>query len=100
MYIVLFLLSSMTLCIYVSVCESMCVCVCVCYADCSMWLRDDSVYEGVERLYLELDYSPQDPQVQIIPSRKRATIYIHDTQDGMLHTANPKHLHTEKLFHS
>ena len=48
-----------------------------------MWLRDDSVYEGVERLYLELDYSPQDPQVQIVPTRKRATIYIHDTQDGM-----------------
>ena len=56
--------------------------VCTC-ADCAMWLKDDNVYEGVERLYLELDYTPLDPRVQIIPSRQRATIYIHDDNDGI-----------------
>ena len=61
-----------------------------------MWLRDDSVYEGVERLYLELDYSPQDPRVQIVPSRKKATIYIHDTEDGTQAVIflNSRHLQT------
>ena len=55
----------------------------VCYmADCSMYLRDDDVYEGVETLNLELDLSPQDPRVQIDPNRKKATIYIHDSEDG------------------
>ena len=47
-----------------------------------MWLRDDDVYEGVERLNLVLELSPQDPRVQIVPNRKKATIYIHDSQDG------------------
>lgn len=52
------------------------------YIDCTILLRDDDVYEGVERLYLELDYSPRDSRVQIIPDRKRATIYINDPEDG------------------
>ena len=51
-------------------------------ADCSMYLSDDDVYEGVETLNLELDLSPQDPRVQIDPNRKKATIYIHDSEDG------------------
>lgn len=51
--------------------------------DCSMWLKDDNVYEGVEGLYLELDRTSRDPAVRLIPDRQRAIIYIHDVDDGM-----------------
>lgn len=51
--------------------------------DCSMYLMDDNVYEGVEGLYLELDRTSQDPAVRLIPDRQRAIIYIHDVDDGM-----------------
>ena len=47
-----------------------------------MWLKNDDVYEGVEGLYLELDYTPLDPGVVIRPDRQRAVIYIHDSDDG------------------
>ena len=53
-----------------------------CYTDCSMWLKNDIVYEGVESLHLELDRSPQDPRVRIIEGKHEATIYIHDSDDG------------------
>lgn len=51
--------------------------------DCSMYLKDDNVYEGVEGLYLELDRTSQDPAVRLISDRQRAIIYIHDVDDGM-----------------
>ena len=64
------------------------------YTDCTMWLINDDVYEGVERLYLELDYTPMDTGVRIFPGRRRAIIYIHDSDDGKL-----LHTFTEFQFH-
>ena len=52
------------------------------YTDCTMWLLNDNVYEGVESLHLELDRSPQDTRVRIIEGKHEATIYVHDSDDG------------------
>ena len=52
------------------------------HTDCTMWLKNDDVYEGVEALYLELDHTPLDTGVRIDQERRTATIYIHDSDDG------------------